>query len=99
MSYKKQLKYTSFDDFMKSTEFDFSKFNFENPAICNTLLKLYDQGHSFLSKGDEETAFQLLFRFFEGNMELRRSKFYLKDKMYIENFISKEKLAKTVETL
>lgn len=99
MSYKKQLKYTSFDDFMKSTEFDFSKFNFENPAICNTLLKLYDQGHSFLSKGDDETAFQLLFRFFEGNMELRRSKFYLKDKMYIENFISNEKLAKTVETL
>jgi ubiquitin carboxyl-terminal hydrolase 8 len=99
MSSKKELKYTNFEEFMKSTEFDFSKFNFENPSICNTLLKLFDQGNSFLSKGDEETAFQLLFRFFEGNMELRRTKLYTKDKTFIENFISNEKLAKTVEAL
>ena len=96
---KKDLIYSSFEEFRQKTSFDFSKLDFNRPSICNSLLKLYDQGTSCLSLGDDEKAYMLLFRFFEGYLKLKSSKLYKQDKNYVDNFISKEKLNQTMSIL
>ncbi|RNA25626.1 ubiquitin carboxyl-terminal hydrolase 8 isoform X2 [Brachionus plicatilis] len=96
---KKDLTYSSFEEFRQKTSFDFSKLDFNRPSICNSLLKLYDQGTLCLSTGEDEKAYMLLYRFFEGYLKLKSSKLYKQDRNYVENFISKEKLSKSMVVL
>ena len=97
--YKKDLLYASYEEFIKNTEYKFDKQIFNNPKICNTLLTLFDKGNEFLKFGDDEKAYIYLVRFFEGVIELRRSKLYKEDKKYVDDFISVESLTKTMTTL
>lgn len=98
-SKKLDLTYPNFEEFIKCSNFDFSALDFNKPTICNSLLKLYDQGTKHLKNGDEEKAYMLLLRFFEGVLKLRNSKMYKQDKSYVENFISMEKLNQTIIVL
>ncbi|CAF0891879.1 unnamed protein product [Brachionus calyciflorus] len=96
---KKDLTYSSYEEFQKNCNFDFSKLDFNKATICNSLLKLYDEGYKSLTFGDDEKAYMLLFRFFEGYVKLRSSKLYKNDKAYVESLISQEKLKKSVNLL
>jgi ubiquitin carboxyl-terminal hydrolase 8 len=98
-SFKKELSYGSFEEFLKKAEFDFSTFNFNNLNICNVLLKLYDKGNSLLQTGEDENAYFLLMRFFEGYLKLKKSKLYKDDRKYVDDLIPGDKLRKAVETL
>ena len=71
---KKDLIYTSFEELQQKTTFDFNTLDFNKPSICNSLLKLYDEGNKNLNNGDDEKAFMLWMRFFEGVIKLRKSK-------------------------
>jgi len=98
-SFKKELSYGSFDEFIKKAEFDFSTLNFNNLNICNTLLKLYDKGNSSLQTGEDENAYIFLMRFFEGYLKLKKSKLYKDDSKYVNDLIPGDKLRNAVDTL
>jgi ubiquitin carboxyl-terminal hydrolase 8 len=98
-SYKKDLKYSSFEEFLAQSQFDFSKLSFNNLKICNSLMKLSDEGNTLLRLGDDEMAYILLMRFFESFIKLRNSRLYKEDKKYVDGFISNEKLCLTMSTL
>jgi hypothetical protein len=99
--YKKDLIYPNFDAFIKEAEesFDFSKLNFGNPKICNSLLNLFDKGNDFLKLDDDEKAFIYLFRFVQGVLKLRQSKFYKEDKSYVDGFIPSDKVKNAMTKL
>lgn len=97
---KKDLLYSNFDELEKiCNEFDFRKLDFNKPTICNSLLKLYDEGNKHLNDGEEEKAYIMLIRFFEGVVRLRKSKTYKDDKKYVDNFIPDKKLGETMDNL
>lgn len=96
---KKDLQYSSFEEFMKLSNFDFSSLDFNKPTICNSLLKIYDEGNRYLNNGDDEKAFLLLLRFFEGFLKLKNSKLYKDDKSYVEKFISMQTVKKAMTVL
>jgi hypothetical protein len=99
--YKKDLIYPNFEAFNKAAEesFDFSKFNFGNPKICNSLLNLFDKGNDFLKLDDDEKAYICLMRFVEGVLKLRQSKFYKEDKSYVDGFIPSDKVKSAMTKL
>ena len=96
---KKDLAYANYEAFTRSAEFDYSKINFNNPKICNSLLAMLDSGNKLLSNGDDENAYAILMRFVDGFFKLRSSKLYKEDKTYVDNFITNEKITKTLATL
>lgn len=98
-SMKTELGYKSFDDLVKMSKYDFTKINFNNRSTCTSLLKIYDQGLSYLNLGNEENAYLLLMRFFEAIQLLRKSELYKKDKPYVDSLINSNKLTKTLESL
>jgi ubiquitin carboxyl-terminal hydrolase 8 len=99
MSIKKELDYRSLSELEKAFEFDFKTLDFNKPAVCNTLLKIFDHGQSLLKLGDEENAYGFLMRFVDGSIRLRKSDAYKQDKTYIDTMISTRKLSKTIEAL
>jgi hypothetical protein len=97
--FKKELEYESYEQLSNSSNFDFKNVNFNNTSICNTLLKMYDQGCLYLSKGDEERAYILLLRFFEAFLKLKDSKIYKNDRKFCDSLITPEKLEKAICSL
>ena len=97
--FKKDLIYSNFDELLKQTHFDFTTVNFNNPKTCNSMLKLYDEGNRCLKVGEEEKAYLLLMRFFDGVLKIRSSQLYKNDKKYVDSMISPTAFLKTLETL
>jgi ubiquitin carboxyl-terminal hydrolase 8 len=92
------LAYNSIDELDKAYALD-KTLEFNKPAVCNTLLKLYDQGNKSLNLGDEEKSYGCLMRFVDGSMKLRKSNLYKDDPGYVETMIPKDKIATTLGKL
>ena len=95
---KKDLQYRSFEH-LSTLIGDYKNINLNNKAICSKLLKLFDQGFSYLKLGDEESAYIMLMRFFELSLLLKKSKLYKEDKVHVDSLITRQKLSKTLDTL
>ena len=98
-SIKTELSYRSFDELSKLAQTNFKNVDFNKRSTCASLLKIYDQGYSYLNLGDDEKAYLLLMRFFDAIQLLRKSKLYKEDKAYVDGLINMNKLEKTLDAL
>lgn len=100
-STKKPLSFASIDDLDKACKsgIDIKTLDFNKPAICNSILKMYDKANEFLRDNDDERAYIMFMRFFEAFMMLRKSRFYKDDSKFVDGMISINKLNQTMSLL
>lgn len=96
---RKELSYGSFAELQKADTLDLKKLDYNRRQICNSLLKMYDEGISLFKLGDDERAYMLLMRFFGSYQLLRTSKLYKEDKTYVDSLIDIKKASKTLQIL
>lgn len=96
---KKPLAFTSIDELDKAAYLDPKMLDFNKPAICNSLLKIYDRANEYVKECDDERAYIMFMRFFEGFVQLRKSRIYKEDKHFVDNFITPAKLDQTMSRL
>jgi hypothetical protein len=78
-----------------------SQTQFNDCAKCNKILELYDKALKNLDSNeiDQEVAYVYLWRFIQLCFKIKKSKLYLKDAIYIDSLLSKQKQAKAITLL